>query len=78
MAARLTRRIAAKRDIGMLRDNDEEEQHDRARARLAATLADAALRPKKFERQPSLADGFIRQFENALAASAVSTRTAAA
>ncbi len=57
----------AMRDIEALRDHDAEEQHDRARTRLIAILAEAADRREKLDIQLAMADEFIRELSQILA-----------
>jgi MerR family copper efflux transcriptional regulator len=58
---------AAMRDIEVLRDRDAAEQHDQARVRLTAILAEAADRREKLQTQLAMADEFIRELNQELA-----------
>ncbi len=57
---------AAMRDIEALRDRNRPAEHDQARARLAAILAEAADRRVKLEAQLGMADEFLRELNREL------------
>jgi MerR family copper efflux transcriptional regulator len=58
---------AAMRDIEVLRDLDAVQEHDQARERLTAILAEAADRREKLETQLAMADEFISELTQELA-----------